>query len=305
MKATDLKKKCTEITAELIQAVKSAKNDEQIIQYLDFCSRFHNYSLHNRFLIWAHNPEATLAAGFRAWQKVGRHVKRGEKGIPILAPMTVKVKKEEPRDPEDLEDVMEDETSRKPEVVIRFKVVYVFDVSQTEGKPLPETPDTMVVAGDASHLLPALEGAVRSAGIQLDYVDDLGRAAGVSSKGKIMLRSSMDTPQRFSVLAHEFAHELLHGKRERGNPPRKITELEAEATAYVVLKHFGLEGKAPEYLAIYRVEEVDIIASLDRIVSTASKIIRTTEAGLKQALEPDEDPGGYGDIGRWRKAVGC
>jgi len=193
----------------------------------------------------------------------------------------------------------------QPEVITRFKVVYVWDVSQTEGDPLPEAPDVMAVHGDAARLLPALETAVRSKGIELAYVENLGKAAGVSSKGKVEILSSLDTAQRFSVLAHEFAHELLHGHWERASLSRKVKELEAEATAYVVLRQFGIQGKAPEYLALYRVEEVDIMGSLDRIVSTASEIIQAIEANLRKASEPDEDPGGYGDIGRWRRAVGC
>jgi len=301
MKAAELTKKCREITAELVKAVKSASNNEQILNYLDFCSRFHNYSLNNRLLIWIHKPEATLVAGFRTWAKMGRRIKKGEKGIPIFAPMAVKV----PKEPEQDEEVQDQAEHQEPEVVTRFKVVYVWDVSQTEGDPLPEAPDVMAVRGEASSLLPALEDMVRAKGIELAYVEDLGKAAGVSHKGKIEILSSLDTAQRFSTLAHEFAHEVLHGHWERINLSRKVKELEAEGTAYVVLRHFGLQCKAPEYLVLYRVQEVDIMGSLDRIVSTASGIIEAIERNLAKASEPDEDPEGYGDIGRWRKAVGC
>ena len=301
MKAAELTKKCREITAELVQAVKKANNDEQILNYLEFCSRFHNYSLHNRFLIWAFKPDATFVAGFRTWARMGRRIKKGEKGIPIFAPIAVKVRKE----PEQDEEVEDQAEHQEPEVVTRFKVVYVWDVSQTEGDPIPEAPDVMAVQGDAARLLPALETVVRAKGIELAYVENLGKAAGVSSKGKVEILSSLDTAQRFSVLAHEFAHELLHSHWERANLSRKVKELEAEATAYVVLRHFGLKCKAPQYLALYRVEEVDIMGSLDRIVSTASEIIQAIEVNLRKASEPDEDPGGYGDIGRWRKAAGC
>ncbi|MBW1930275.1 MAG: DUF1738 domain-containing protein [Deltaproteobacteria bacterium] len=302
MKAAELTKKCREITAELVQAVKKANNDEQILNYLEFCSRFHNYSLHNRFLIWAFMPDARFVAGFRTWARMGRHVKKDEKGIPIFAPMTIKVKKDKTDREDETQETLEDS---QPEVITRFKVVYVWDVSQTEGDPLPEAPDVMAVYGNADSLLLALETVVTAKGIELAYVEDFGKAAGVSSKGRIEILSSLDTAQRFSVLAHEFAHELLHGHWERAILSRKVKELEAEATAYVVLRHFGLQCKAPEYLALYRVEEVDIMGSLDRIVSTASGIIQAIEANLTKASEPDEDPGGYGDIGRWRRAVGC
>ncbi len=285
MKAADLKKKCTEMVAQLIAAVKTEMNDSKILEYLEFCSRFHNYSFHNRLLIWMHRPNATLVAGFKTWAKMGRYVKKSEKGIPILAPMTIKVRKEQDeREDQDMDDILEQD--HQPEVITRFKVVYVFDVSQTDGDPLPEAPDITAVSGDASRLLPALERIVQSQGIGLSYVESLPRdTLGISKKGRIDILVSLDTAQRFSVLVHEFAHELLHGSWERANLLKKVKELEAEATAYVVLKHFGLKGKAPQYLALYRVEEVDIMASLDRIVSTASRII----GGLEQFhSEPEQ-----------------
>lgn len=286
MKVADLKKRCKEYTAELIDAVKKEKNNEQLLSYFEFCSRFHNYSFGNRLLIWAFKPDATFVAGFRTWQKMGRYVKKGERGIPIFAPMRIRVKKKEEQDPDS--EIFDDLTDTSPEeeetkTITRFKVVYVFDVSQTEGDPLPETPDTLAVEGDASKLLPALEEAVRESRITLEYVDDLGKAAGVSKRGKIHILTSLDTAQRFSVLVHEFAHELLHGSWERaGGLSRKVMELEAEASAFVVTKHFGLETKAPTYLALYRVEDVDIMGSLERIVSTASRIIRLVEAHEKE-----------------------
>ena len=291
MRVSELKKRCKQYAAELIDAVKKEKNSERLIEYFEFCSRFHNYSFGNRLLIWTHRPDATFVAGFKSWQKMGRFVKKGEKGIPIFAPMQIKVRKKEDWDPElDLESFDGSDVAlgeKDVEIITRFKVVYVFDVSQTEGEPLPHPPDTQMVTGDASGLLPTLEQVVRKQGIELDYVDDgLGNASGVSKKGKILILSSLEIPQRFSVLIHEFAHELLHGSWERaGGLPRKTMELEAEATAYVVIRHFGLESKAPTYLALYRVEEVDIIASLERIVSTASRIIE----GIDRKIQGTEN----------------
>jgi len=274
MKTTELNKICREYTAELVEAVKTEGNDERLLDYFEFCSRFHHYSFQNRILIWICRHDATFVAGFKAWQKMGRFVKKGEKGIPIFAPMRIKVKKGEEWDPEA---VSVPEGSSKPEdEVLRFKVVYVWDVSQTDGDPLPENPDVMSVKGEITgELLSALEEVVRAEGIDLEYVDKIFRGAvGMSRKGKIDVRADLNREQRFSVLAHELGHGLLHGPQERTKLSRKVKELEAEATAFVVSRHFGLDTKAPTYLALYRVEEVDITASLDRIVSTASKIIR-------------------------------
>jgi len=275
MKTTELTRICREYTAELVEAVKNEKNDARLLEYFEFCSRFHNYSFQNRILIWLSRPDATFVAGFKAWQKMGRFVKKGEKGIPIFAPMMIKVKKGEEWDPEFV--AVTEESSRPEDEILRFKVVYVWDVSQTDGDPLPENPDVMSVKGELDgELLPALEEVVRAEGIGLNYVNEVlgGGAAGVSKKGRIDILSSLDTRQRFSVLAHELAHEMLHGPQQRRRLTKKVKELEAEATAYVISRHFDLDTKAPTYLACYRVEEVDIMASLDRIVSTASKIIR-------------------------------
>ncbi|HDZ24324.1 MAG TPA: DUF1738 domain-containing protein [Desulfobacteraceae bacterium] len=275
MKTTELTRICREYTAELVEAVKNEKNDARLLEYFEFCSRFHNYSFQNRILIWLSRPDATFVAGFKAWQKMGRFVKKGEKGIPIFAPMMIKVKKGEEWDPEFV--AVTEESSRPEDEILRFKVVYVWDVSQTDGDPLPENPDVMSVKGELDgELLPALEEVVRAEGIGLNYVNEVlgGGAAGVSKKGRIDILSSLDTRQRFSVLAHELAHEMLHGPQLRRRLTKKVKELEAEATAYVISRHFDLDTKAPTYLACYRVEEVDIMASLDRIVSTASKIIR-------------------------------
>jgi len=280
MKHTELRKKCETYLEDLICEVKSENASDILLDYFEFCARFHSYSFHNRLLIWIAKPDARHVAGFRTWQKMGRFVKKGEKGIPIFAPVRAKKKLEaELDDPDDLDDEEDD--------LLFFKVVYVWDVSQTDGKALPEAPDTLSVVGSAEHILPALESLVRSRGITLEYADTLSGAHGVSRIGKITVLPSAKDEEKFCILAHELAHELLHGVQERMNISRKIKELEAEATAYTVCRHFGLETKSPTYLALYRVEEVDIRASLDRIVSTGSKIIRgievRTQEGQKKA----------------------
>jgi antirestriction protein ArdC len=272
MKHSELRKKCATYLEDLISAVKSEHSNAVLLDYLDFCARFHRYSFRNRLLIWMAKPNATHVAGFGTWKKLGRFVKKREKGIPIFAPMRVK-KKPEPE--------LEEDLSEEDDVPF-FKVVYVWDVSQTDGKALPEAPDTLGVVGSAGHILPALESLVRCKGIVLEYGDTPYGAHGVSRIGKITVLPSANDEERFSILAHELAHELLHGVQERMNIPKKIKELEAEATAYTVCRQFDLETKSPSYLALYRVEEIDIRASLDRIVSTGSKIIQGIEVRTQQ-----------------------
>jgi len=282
MKSAELKKKYQEYLQTLIGDIKSQKSSEVILDYLDFCSKFHRYSFHNRILIWMDMPEAARVAGFHAWKKLGRSVKKGEKGIPIFAPIKVK-KRPEPADNEGITE--EDEKTYNRERMF-FKVVYVWDVSQTEGEPLPETPDAMGVSGSAEHILPLLEKHTLSEGIKLNYADSLGGAHGMSMGGKIIVLSSLTDEQKFHALAHELAHEYLHKGMERREYSKKLKETEAEAAAYIVSRHFGLKLKSSTYLAIYQTEEVDIQGSFDRITNTASRILRGIEsvpADIKKA----------------------
>ena len=263
MKAAQLKEICENHVNDLITAITETRDEKIFLDYLNFCSRFHRYSFSNRILIWSYKPDATFVAGFKTWPKMGRRVKKGAHGIPIFAPMTIR-KKEDPED--DAED----------EHYLRFKVAYVFDVSDTEGDPLPEL-DILAVNGE-TRLLGAMEDFTCSLGIKIGYSSDKAleylRAAGVSAQGRIEIKSSLSQSQRFYVLSHELAHELMHDLDARKTLSTKVKELEADATAYVVSRHFGLETRSRFYLALYRVEEVDVKDSMNRIVRTASRIIR-------------------------------
>ncbi len=277
MKAADLKEICENHVSDLIAAITEIRDEKKFVDYLNFCSRFHRYSFSNRILIWSCRPDATLVAGFKTWPKMGRRVKKGAKGIPIFTPMTIRKKQDTDEDTEE-------------EDFLRFKVAYVFDVSDTEGDPLPRL-DILAVDGE-TRLLGAMEAFTRSLGIKLGYSSDKAleylRAAGVSAKGRIEIKSSLTSSQRFYVLAHELAHELMHDLQARKTLSTKVKELEADATAYVVSKHFGLETRSRFYLALYRVEEVDVRESMNRIVGTASRIIRGVyESDESNAVESD------------------
>ena len=283
MKSSELRKTYEGYLETLIEEIKNEESSEIILDYFNFCSKFHKYSFYNRILIWLTRPEATLVAGFRAWQKFGRKVRKGESGIPIFAPMRVKRKHEPKPDERGIVEEMEGDVKQEEDrTVTLFKVVYVWDVSQTEGEPIPEAPDALSVIGEAGSILPLLEGYISSCNIRLDYVGDLGSAQGVSMVGQIAVSKSLTDEEKFHVLAHELAHELLHSREERIALSKKLKETEAEAVAYIVCRHFDLETKAPTYLAIYKAKDVDIRASLDRIVSTASKVIKGIETQEQQ-----------------------
>lgn len=219
-------------------------------------SRFHRYSLHNTWLIAAQRPDATLVAGFQTWKTMRRFVRRGEQGIAILAPI---VRRRAQAD---------DEEERG---VVGFRAAYVFDVSQTDGEPLPEPSQP---AGEPGPALDQLRAAIAGRGIALEYAEALGGALGLSSGGQIRVLSGLPAASEFGVIAHEFAHELLHHGGDRSES-RDTRELEAEAVAFVVSSAVGIEALASsvDYLQLYRGSREALAQSLERIQRTASAIL--------------------------------
>jgi len=195
--------------AESLQAGKS----EKLVEWMAVCAKFYNYSLRNCLLIAQQKPDATRVAGYRKWPEMGRHVKKGEKGITILAPLVYKRKDEGGGTSTSTND------GDKPSKEVRgFKAVYVFDISQTEGDELPE-PNT--VGGDPGPWVARLEAVISSAGIELEESDDLGGADGMSTLGRIVVAKGLSAAERFAVLAHELAHEELHSKEVRKGTTKK------------------------------------------------------------------------------------
>lgn len=236
-------------------------NSESLDAYLSAMGRFHRYSFGNIMLILAQCPDATRVAGFTRWKSLGRHVKKGEKGIAIFAPM--RLKRKEP-DAGGLED--------DPVVQVRFRVVHVFDVGQTEGDPLPEL---SLTSGDPGAHLDRLESAIVADGITLETTPDLGGAEGRSSGGAIAVREGLAAAERFSVLVHEWAHERLHKVDADSRPPKVVRETEAEAVAFVVNQAIGLvTGSASaDYIRLYQGDAETLAKSLDRIQRMACEII--------------------------------
>ena len=265
MKTSELMDQIESRIKELATKTEDAKASEEVTQYLRFLSRFHRYSLHNTMAIWIHCPNATHVAGYNAWMKLGRYVRKGERGIPIFAPCTQAVPKGEEEDDE-----------KKTRKAICYKIVYVFDVSQTEGKPLPEAP--IVAQGDGSELLPVLEGTSADLGIGLEYVAMSGSHHGTSYGGRIEVDSELDDAGRASVIVHELAHELLHKGADRILLGSRQRETEAESTAYVVCSHFGLDSAAPNYLALWETEPEQIVQAFQRIRDVAASLIDMIEA---------------------------
>jgi hypothetical protein len=256
--AVDLKNKITEHIQELAQATDAARVSEEMQRYLDMCSRFHLYSLYNVWLILMEMPDATMVAGFHKWISMKRYVRRGEHGIAILAPLLV---------PEVNEDGIQIDK------LVGFKTVHVFDISQTYGEPLPEPPDWKSPEQNA-FLTKRLMDFAESRGIQVQVKKLRGETQGVSTGGTIILSPNAGT----KTLVHEIAHELLHHKQNE-LILQTIRELEAEAVAYVVGKHFGLDGlSSSNYVSLHGANAEMIIEHLERIRNTAKEIIQALES---------------------------
>ncbi len=267
-KAKALRKTIDDRLEQLAKAVDDVRASELFKQYLDVQARFHKYSWHNTMLIATQKPDAERVAGFKTWQTMGRHVRKGERGIMIFAPR--------PWKHTDTDDDGND-TERQG---VSFRPVHVFDISQTDGDPLPEVevPD---VETAADTLLASLERVASKRGIAINYTSLDAGFYGVSKGGTIDIATGHATGQQAKTLAHELAHEALHkGKENRQGLTRTVAELEAESVAYVVASHFGLdtEVRASQYIALWDGDAKALRESLDRISTTARAIIDDVDA---------------------------
>ncbi|MHB9026426.1 MAG: ArdC family protein [Armatimonadota bacterium] len=260
----------------LSQALEAGRS-EMLTAVLNTMARFHRYSLGNILLILFQRPSATRVAGFQTWKSLKRNVRKGEKGIAILAPMLVKAPVNAERQPpfttEEMEGTSSDTTGESTqEKLLRFRVVYVFDISQTEGEDLPALTS---IQGDPGAYTDRLKTLVQQLSITLDYADNLGGADGVSKNGAIVLRAGLCPAEEFSVLVHELAHELLHHAENRSAKPKTVRETEAEAVAFVVGQAIGLDmGTASsEYIQLYRGDAQLLNQSLEAISKTAGRIL--------------------------------
>ena len=253
-------KEITDRATEQLTAALNAGHSEALTGYLKAIGRFHRYSLHNVMLIASQKPNARYVAGFRTWNELGRFVKKGEKGILILAPIV----RQKPEKEEDSE-----VTSAS---IAGFRAAFVFDVSQTDGKELPQIG---IVQGDPRGLGERLRSFAETKGISVEYSSDIAPARGTSSGGRIALLPGQSPAEEFSTLAHELAHELLHRGDRRIATSRRIRETEAEATAFVVCHGIGLEtgSAASDYIQLWNGDTQLLTESLAYIRQAASQML--------------------------------
>jgi len=273
MDAVTLSRSITASIEELARETDQVRISDTLHRYLEAIRKFHHYSLSNQLLIALQRPEATQVAGFQAWmQKFKRQVRRGEKGISIFAPILV-------QKPQVLQD--KQEIGVYPQAVKAFsacrgfRVVYVFDITQTDGEPIPAAPEWHDLEKD-EELERGLCSLALHRGIQIEYVQDLGGAQGISCGGTIKLLEGAGT----RVLVHELVHELLahYSQESRSTLSRQQREIEADAAAYVVSRHFHMAGAMiPNYLALWQACGGDILSCMDRVREISTRMITFVE----------------------------
>ena len=313
-----------QITAGIEQGIKELFESEKYMRYLSVMSRFHRYSVNNTMLIYMQKPDATLVAGYNKWKnQFERHVKRGEHGITIIAPTPFKKKVEEQKLDPDTKATMLDQDGKvimeEREVEIpMFRPVKVFDVSQTDGKPLPELASTL--SGSVQNYEAFMEALRRSAPVPLSVEPMAANMDGYFSpdQQRIAIRTGMSEVQTVSAAVHEIAHSKLHnyaqvqeeaaraGDKE---PPKKkdrnTEEVEAESISYAVCQYFGIQTGENSfgYIANWSQgkELPELRASLETINKAAGELIADIDRHYKvickergidltAAPEPQRDP---------------
>ena len=288
-----------EITDRLQAGLEELFNSEKYAEYLRVMSQFHHYSFNNTLLIAMQKPDATLVAGYHAWnKKFNRHVMKGEKGIQIIAPAPIREKQEQEKvDPNTGEVVLGDngqpETEEVTITIPRFKVSTVFDLSQTDGDPLPELGVEELTASVENYDI--FMEAIRSVApvpIRFDEITSGAKGYYSSAEKEIVIQSGMGEMQTMKTAVHETAHAILHDKdimQEQGiQKDQQTREVEAESVAFATLAHFELDTS--EYSFPYIAgwssgrDTKELKSSLDTIRRTASEIIDGIEASMREQL---------------------
>lgn len=246
---------------KLIDGVKTILDSKSFKEVMEFSTRFRKYSFNNTILIWTQYPQASRVAGIKTWNEMGRHVRRGEKGIAIYAPL---IKKEE-----------EDER------LIGFRAVYVWDAEQTEGEPLPELDIAPpVMDGDPEELF---EKVFQASPIPITYENIKGKAKGyyLIKEKRIVLSNKLTPEQRTKTLLHELAHHIhITDSKEREDLP--AAEIIAEGAAYMASAHFDLDSSSYSfpYIAKWAGDERKVLTTGNAMRDVAIELIEMVDARL-------------------------
>ena len=291
------KQRVQELTDKLEQGLQDLFNSDSYRNYLSTMSKFHNYSFNNTLLIAMQKPDATLVAGYKAWQKnFERHVNKGEKAIRILAPAPYKIKEERDKIAPVTQELLldKDGNPQKEEVEITipaFRAVSVFDVAQTDGKPIPELAAKELLSDVEGYqdMIRAVE-AISPVPIELEEIAGDSKGYYDREAKRIAVQENMSESQTLKTMIHEVAHSKLHSKEveqdEQMKKDRNTKEVEAESIAYTVCQHFGVDTSDYSfgYIAGWSSgrDTKELRASMDTIRRTASELITGIEEQLQE-----------------------
>ena len=287
-----------QISKKLEQGVKDVFNGESFKKYLDFCAKLPRYSVNNQLLIMMQKPDATMCQSFTGWKDMNRTVRRGEKGIRILAPAPYKMEKEQDKLDSFGSKVLDKDgepVKEKVEVTVNaFKPVSTFDISQTEGEPIPQIGVDELVGGVNGYetLLEAIKEAVKVP-IAFENIESGAKGFYNIEENRIVVQEGMSEAQTVKTLLHEASHQALHSREAMEHSGEKKSqgqkEVEAESVAYVVCQHYGIDTSdySFAYVATWSADKEvpELKASLDTIRRTASDLITKIDEKVQEKTQ--------------------
>lgn len=309
--AAERKQEMEDIAAKLEKGVAEVFNGENYKNYLKFCAKMPRYSINNQLLIMMQNPDATMCQSFSGWKEVGRNVKKGEKGIRILAPAPYNKEVERQKQDENGKPVFDangDPVTETATIKVRaFKVVSTFDIEQTEGEPVPRLAvDELTGSVDGYETL--MEAIKQAVDVPIGFEDITNGAKGYysPSENRIAIKEGMSEAQTVKTALHEASHATLHSKEAmkgaNDDKSKNQKETEAESVAYVVCQHYGIDTSdySLGYVATWASDKEvpELKASLDTIRRAASELITkidekiaeiTNFRDVAKQIDADED----------------
>ncbi|OCN03438.1 hypothetical protein A7X67_11170 [Clostridium sp. W14A] len=285
--------KVMELSQRLLDGVNQTFKSNRFKQYLNAVSVFHRYSSRNTALIFLQSPSATHVAGFEAWKKLGRYVRRGETGISIFAPSKLVVKLNQPLLDDNGNPVFDQDGNPKTETIqkskIHFRAVTVFDISQTDGDPLPALCNELQGAvPDLQNIFTAVQ---KISPYKIVFEDMHGEMKGFCqhSKHLIAIKFGMSDEQIVKTLLHEFAHAVLHARSEKSKEQK---EIEAESVAFIVSDFLGIDtsGYSFDYVSSwsYGMEAAQLQDMMENIQDNANTLIGKIQTELESLEKSPE-----------------
>ncbi|MBR5090276.1 MAG: DUF3849 domain-containing protein [Ruminiclostridium sp.] len=288
-----------ELFKRIDEGVRSVFTSEKYVEYLKFSAKFTDYSANNTMLINRARPDASFVAAYGKWKQLGRQVKKGEAGIPILAPVRYKTNQyeeyERPAKDEFGNLLYNEDGTEKMETVsenvtgIAFKKAYVFDVSQTEGAPIPEPVEELKGDIDSAKMEAIFKALHKVTGINIEFEDIRGSAKGYYNpeSKRIVIKTGMSDTQTVKTVFHETAHCLLHDPDKKivtAKSPRNEKEIQAESTAFIVAEHFGIDTSDYSFPYIATWTNGKTLEQLQKVLQEIQTAAKTIISGVESEL---------------------